>query len=824
MSKDTQKLLDGIRVLDLANERGDMAGRFLADMGAEVIAIEPQGGSPSRRLPPFEHGKEDDPDGSLYWAYIAVGKKSLELDIESAAGMQQLLDLAAGADILVESFDPGYMAGIGLGYEDLKAINPALVYVSITPFGQSGPAANIQSEDITIQAAGGMVSMQGDQDRRPIPVGQQHQAAFHAGGQAAADAIIALNERAQSGLGQHIDVSSQAAMLWCLMNATGFPPNEGGNPPNHCENRSADGGDGSPLKMFGIEVDMPSRLTCKDGALTVVFILGLVGGKSLQGMVDWMVEEGVLKDEPELAEINWVMWVPDLIEGKLPQETVERFIPYMTAFVETKTMVEVLNRGVEAGILVAPVYKVSDLLVDPQYQARDFWINIGGKTQPGQPAILSRTPVIPSQPAPKLNDSAGKIKVQHVPKAPPRQPGMRRLPFEGIKVADFAWVGVGPIISKAFADHGATVVHIESETRPDVLRNFPPFKNGVNEFNNGQFFANFNSSKYGLACDLSSAEGKEIARKAVDWADVVVESFTPGALARMGVGYEEMSKIYPDLIMMSTCLRGQTGPHNSYAGFGGQGAALSGFMGVTGWPDRDPVGPWGAYSDFIAPRYGVALLAAAIFERRQSGLGQLIDLSQIECSSHFLGPEILDYTVNGNVIPPQGDASPLASPHGVYQTQGTQRYIALAARTDEHWRALRDVAPLRGFSASWGLAERQQNAAAIDAELRGWVEQQDPFEVAAKLQQAGVPAYLVNRPTDLYEDEQLAYRKFFRKLDHKRMGVTPYDGHVSRFSSYDNGPRWAGPCCGQHRDYVLRDLFGFADDDVQRYIEAGILR
>ena len=230
--------LSGIRVLDLTTARGEIAGRILADLGAEVLKIEPPEGCAARRMPPFEDGREGDPDGSLYWAVYGRGKHSVTLDLASAEGRTQLRTLAAGADILLESFEPGHLAGLGLGYEDLSALNPALVYASITPYGQSGPDAHSPATELTIEAAGGLLSLTGDGDRAPVPVGYP-QAGLHGGAQAAADAVVALCERDRSGLGQYLDVSMQACMVWTTMDANGFPPNTGGDKPGFGDDRAA---------------------------------------------------------------------------------------------------------------------------------------------------------------------------------------------------------------------------------------------------------------------------------------------------------------------------------------------------------------------------------------------------------------------------------------------------------------------------------------------------------------------------------------------------------------------------------------------------------
>ncbi len=818
-------LLAGIRVIDIATERGELAGRLLADLGAEVIKIEPPGGSPSRRLPPFIKGKEQDPDGSLFWAAVALGKRSVVLDIQSEEGRRQLRALTDGADVFIESFDPGMLAALGIGGENLRRSNPALIAVSITPFGQDGPAAHTPAADITLQAAGGLVSLQGDGDRQPIPVGEPYQAAFHAASQAAADVIIALNERDRSGQGQSIDTSMQTAMIWTLMNASGYPPNQGINPPGTCEERSAT--PISQLKLFGIDVDMPTLWECADGVVTAGFGIGGVGAASMQAAMRWLAEERFLgPEDQDLAEVSWLNWTLDYLEGRMAKDKPVRAVARLIAFFKAKTKVELLDRAVRDSILIAPIYTTADIVADPQMQARDYWVSLGGRPHPGAMARMSRISVAPTRPAPSVGADQALAQSPHKPSAPAVRSGKRTYAFEGLKVADFAWVGVGPIIAKGLSDHGATVVHVESETRPDVLRIAPPFKNGQQDLNKSQFFANFNSSKYGLACNLATPAGRALARRLVlEWADVVVESFTPGNMAKMGLDYASLSKERPDLVMLSTCLRGQTGPHSTYAGFGGQGAALAGLHGVTGWPDRNPSGPWGAYTDFITPRYGVSVLAAAIFERNRSGKGQYIDLSQVEASIHFLEPEVLDYAVNGRIAPPAGDASPLACPNGIYQTQGQQRYIALSVRTPEQWQALRRVAPLDAFSdpAFDRLEARRGQEFRLQGALRAWLAEQDPWAITQRLQTAGVPAYVVLRPSDLYEDPQVLHRGFFITLDHAVMGPTPYDGLVSRFSGMPVGPRFAGPTLGQHTNMILRDFLGLSEEQISEYAAAGVL-
>ena len=825
------KPLAGIRVLDLATGYCEIAGRLLADMGAEVIKIEPPGGHPSRRHPPFVEGHEGALDGSLHWAAYGIGKRSVVLDLDDEAGRARLRDLARGADVLVESLEPGTLDALGLGYPDLGALNPALIYASISPFGQTGPHAHRPATDLTLQAAGGLVSMQGDSDRPPIPVGFP-QAGLHAGAQAAADIVVALNERDHSGRGQHLDTSMQACMVWTLLDATGYPPNEGGDKPGYGDDRA------NFVVSRAPGLDLPTMLEVADGYTTSTMGVSPQMMTTVNAAVAWM-----LRDGPELPQhlrgIDWEHWHEAWVEpGVAPESAplVNEALQHVLAFLRSKTKAELHPWSLETKALVAKIATARDLLEDPQLEARGYWQQVGGHTVPGPFVRLSRTPIGSIEPAPELGEGGALL---DAPRAPAvhgvpssnGSNGRRPRTFEGLKVADFSWYGVGPLIAKALGDHGATVVHVESERRFDGLRMAPPFKNGERDINKAQFFADYNSSKLGMAIDLAHEAGQEIARDLARWADVVVESFTPGTMERHGLDWAALSTGHPELIMVSTCLRGQTGPERRYTGFGMQGAALAGLHAVTGWPDRPPVGPYGAYTDFINPRFGLLAVASALYERRRSGKGQLIDLSQGEAATHFVAPLVLDYAANGRIATAAGHDSMTDAPNGVYACRGVERYIAISCATTAQWHALRETAGLAGLDGLDGFdgpeyetyEGRRAGRARIDAALAAWCADQDGHELAARLTDAGVPASAVLRATDLYEDAQLAHRGFFVTLDHPAMGPTPYDGLATQYSATPGELSKAAPMFGEDTHHVLTELLGATPGEIARYAESGAL-
>jgi benzylsuccinate CoA-transferase BbsF subunit len=402
----------------------------------------------------------------------------------------------------------------------------------------------------------------------------------------------------------------------------------------------------------------------------------------------------------------------------------------------------------------------------------------------------------------------------------------RRYAFEGIKVVDFAWVGVGPITGKYLADHGATVIRIESRARPDILRQAPPWTDGEPGLDRSQFFASFNTSKHGITLDLGQPKAQELAKKLIAWTDVALESFTPKAMRNWGLDYQELRKINPELIMLSTCQQGQTGPHALYPGFGNLMASLTGFYHISGWPDRDPAPPYGAYTDFIAPRFGATALMAALDYRRRTGKGQYIDMAQSEAALHFLSPALLDYQVNGRVLNREGNRSFRSAPHGVYRCQGEDRWLAISASDDAQWQGLLKTLgnPTWGSEARFATQSgRLEHPEALDELVGTWAAEQEAEAAADTLQQAGVPAGVVQNCLDLHQDPRLAAWNMFQYLDHKAMGPSPYEGHQFHLSKTPGELRWPAPIMGQHNEQVFGEILGLSPEEIAQLTEDKVI-
>ncbi|MDP6510496.1 MAG: CoA transferase, partial [Dehalococcoidia bacterium] len=318
---------------------------------------------------------------------------------------------------------------------------------------------------------------------------------------------------------------------------------------------------------------------------------------------------------------------------------------------------------------------------------------------------------------------------------------MTRQVFEGLKVADFTWAVVGPMMSRYLSNHGATVVKLESATRLDVVRIAPPFKEAHTHRNQSGYFAMYSSGKLGLTVNMSQPKGREVARRLVMWSDVVLASFAPGVMARWGLDYESVRRDRPDIIMISTTNLGLTGPHASSVGFGTQLVSLAGFSHLTGWPDSEPNQPYGAYTDVVAPRFGASAIIAALDYRRRTGQGRHIDLSQLEAGVHFLAPLLVDYFATGREALRSGNRDPVAAPHGAFPCRGEDRWLTIACSTQEEWHSLCRAMGYPGLADDprfTTLEARKQNEGELGEAVARWSQSQEAEEAMCLLQQAGV--------------------------------------------------------------------------------------
>jgi crotonobetainyl-CoA:carnitine CoA-transferase CaiB-like acyl-CoA transferase len=400
------------------------------------------------------------------------------------------------------------------------------------------------------------------------------------------------------------------------------------------------------------------------------------------------------------------------------------------------------------------------------------------------------------------------------------------LPLKDIKICDFMWVMAGPASTRILADYGATVVRIESPTRVDTARTLQPYHGNQLGPDSSGLFANCNAGKFGISLDLGNPSARAVVYDLVRWADVVTESFSPKAMRAWGFDYETIRKINPRVIMLSSCLMGQTGPLAKIAGFGNMAAAIAGFTNLTGWPDRAPCGVFGAYTDYLAPRFTAASILAALDHRRRTGEGQYIDQSQAECALHFLGPAILDYTVNGRVEERAGNCDAAFAPHGVYPAAGDDQWVAIVCRDDDDWRNLcaamnnEDLARDSRYASAAGRLEHRD---AIDSLIAKWSSKLDRAAIESALQSLGVPAHQVQNSADAYRDPQFVHRGHFVALDHPSLGKFTVEGPRAKLSRTPAGVRRAAPALGQDNQHVLENILGYDETRISELAASGAL-
>jgi len=793
-------MLDGLPVLDLTDHRAELGPWLLAELGAEVIRVEgPEGATPSH-------------------AVYNTGKTTVVLDPASADDRTALRGLLAGAAVVVDSGKPGRLAAHGVDRTKLLEVNPRVVAVLVTAFGADGPRADDPATELTIAALGGPVRIQGTPDRAPVQCSVP-QVWRHSGAESAVAALVALARADRTGEAQFVDVSAQAAMTWTMLNAM--------------EAHAIQGFDfertGATLRLA---MTVPLRRACADGHVILV-PLGVNGG----ALAPWLIEDGLV--DPSWADEDWADFDRRIIDGEKTAVTHGELIEVMDALCARYTKRELLERGMELGVTIAPINDVVDLLAFDHLDARGYWRpleGLDGGAGSGDSEAPIRVPgtfctvdgARPMAPRVVSRPVAAPVAFTASTRGPAGPAGDRpgRLPFEGLTVADFSWIGVGPITAKCLADHGATVIRVESANRIDGLRNQPPFKDAQPGINRSNFYGAFNTSKQSLAIDLKNEGGIRVARRLVERVDVVIDSFTPGSMDRLGLGPDDIRQLNPRAITVTTSLLGSGGPHSTMAGYGYHAAAIAGFFGLVGWPDLPPDGPWLAYTDTVAPRFITTALLAALDRRSRTGEGCHIESAQLECALHFLAPELVHHQLTGEVPGRRGNRSPDVAPQGVYPCRGDDSWVAISVVDDDAWLRFRAALGSPGWAMGAvldSLSGRLANHDAVDVGVSAWTSERTEAEVEAALLEAGVAVGRPQRSRELLVDPQYQHRRFYRWLEHNEVGSVPYAGHQYRIQGYDNGPRAAAPLLGEHTFEILTGLLGYDVDQVAEIAATGCL-
>ena len=781
-------LLEGIKVLDVAGEPLAMTGRMLVDMGAEVVKLEPSSGDPLRRAPPCDKHSGT----SLRFLAWNAGKISVACGEDD----NQVGALLQGADVIIET--PGFPGSFELS----PSRAPHAIWLKATPFGLEGPRAGWRASDLGVMAASGNLYATGYPDRAPIrctePAAYAH---------ASAEAVFAILTALASGRPQVIDLSMQEAVMIANMSSAGQLPKTG-----------------RKGQRMGASMGKTREIwACKDGFIS----FGLRGGPSrirnFKILMERLAEENLLT--PAWKGRDWLNFNAQSLDHEELRAIEEPLANYFSGH----TMTELYELAVASNLMLAPANSAAEILASAQLQARNMFASVGDISFFPARFFLATDPentqacVTPPGGSPKLN--AGPC-----PDWPAKKPhanssarihGEAGAAWAGLKLIEFGSGGAGPIASRYFTEHGATVIKVESRSHPDFLR---VMSAGSPEGLEGStLFDALNVGKQSLTINLKHPEGKEIARRLIHWADALLENFAPRAMKSYGLNYEELVKEKPDLVMLSTCLNGQSGPHKNYPGFGGQGAALSGFNFLTGWPDREPIGPFGTITDSLAPRFAASALAAGLLYRRRTGRGVHLDLSQVEVGVYSLSPWLLEQAVYGYSSGRAGNRSPRAVPHGVFPCAGEDRWIAIACWDDVEWINLATILGLEAHQYP-DLDSRLAAQDAIEEKIGEVTRQRTPNALARQLQYAGIEAVPVANFEDLLlHDPQLKLRAHFVHLDRAVTGESIYERNGFRLSAASSGFSQAAPLLGEHTDDILHRTLEIDSVQLKALRESGAI-
>jgi len=401
-------------------------------------------------------------------------------------------------------------------------------------------------------------------------------------------------------------------------------------------------------------------------------------------------------------------------------------------------------------------------------------------------------------------------------------------PLDGVRVVELGWAAAGPLVGTYLASHGADVIHLESSTALDPFRStYPPFKDNKPGPDRAAMFSFYNAGKRGVTLDLKQPKAVELALRLIATADVVIESFPAGTLARRGLSIDAMRKAKPDLIVLSSCNQGQTGPHAQHPGYGSQLTALAGFTQLLGDPARTPVILYGPYIDYIAVGYGVIAILAALERHARTGQGCVIDLSQYEAGLQFMAPALLEYDANGTIPTRAANRDRVAVPHGVYPTSEPDSWIALSVWDDMEWARLREALgdPEWAREPSLATAEgRRAKESWIDERIAEWSRGQPRERAVARLRAQGLRAAEVRSIGELFRDAQLVERRAWRTAKHPVIGDVRLMAPPFLLSAASQGPDRPGPLLGEHTEEVIRGIVGVDAAEYAALEAAGVFK
>lgn len=797
--------LGRLRVLEL----GEMvsaayAAKLMADLGADVIKTEEPPGDAARRRGPFPNDLPH-PEKSGLFLYLNANKRSVTLDV--ARERQEFLRLVSWADVLLHNFPPSRMAEQGIGYRELSEHNPRLVLCSITPFGLTGPYRDYRAYEISLAHGGGWAWLSPgastEPDQPPLKA-YGHQADFQAGLAAALASLAAHYRALETGRGEHVDLSVQAAVASIL---------EQSIPHYTYRGKVATRLGGRHLHPWGL-------FECEDGLILV----------TMPEQDQWvrLVE---LMGSPEWAD--WEIFADPYVRAR-NSDALSRLLNEWT---RRWKVADLFRAGEERKLCFAPVFTLGELAKQEHLESRSFFAEVthpiaGPLTVPGAPYRLNEPWWKIRRPAPLLGEhndevfGASQLGARATPPASSPAPSAT-LPLAGVRVADFTWAWAGPYCSMLLAYLGAEVIKVESRRRADLGRRLRIFPQGIEPGpNRSGFYNQWNQGKKSFLLNLRHPDAIRVAKDLIRSCDVVLESYSAGVMERIGLAYEQLREVKPDIVMASISGYGQTGPYKSYISYGNATAPLAGLSALTGYPGGPPKEVGISYGDPNGGINAAVGILAALVARKHGGSGQYVDVSLWEAMIPLIAEGWMSYAMNGVEPPRVGNRDPSFSPHNCFRCKGEDEWVTIACGTDAEWQALCaaiGTSSLAEDDRFRTAVDRKRNEDALEEILAGWTRERDKWEVTRLLQAAGVAAFPSMNAEDLLEDPQLAERGFFVRLPHPEIGVRTYTSVPWKLLGTSPATITRAPLLGEHTDTVLREILGYPKETIERLEKDGVL-
>jgi len=787
---DETRPLEGLRIVDQTDGKGELCGRLLADLGAEVIRVEPPGGAASRSFFPRHDGV------SLYFATRNLGKRGAVLDIDTPEGSTTLERLPADADVWLEAFPAGFLSGRGFAPEEVIKRHPRLVATSITGFGQSGPYRDYADTDPVCVALSGMLHRSGVPGKPPVlPPGAL---AYDVAGMTAAFAVLAaLWQREALGRGQHIDLSVMTATAqitdWALPNVSATR--------SRGEARSEiRAGSGRVYPLY----------RCADGYVRAV----VLSPRQWRAMRAWLGEPPELQ-EPRLEHLMGRMAI---------QETV--IDPLYLAFFADKTKGELAREGQRRGIPVTPVLHPGEVLEAEHFLARrtfrveEVAPHIRGAIAQGFFELDGQRLGFRGR-APALGEHDAAWDARPVVSATaPTTGGNPRPPFADLRVLDFGIGGVGVEAGRLFAEYGAEVIKVETHGYPDFMR-------VVGGSTMSPSFASSNRCKQGLGVNLRTERGLALVKQLVGACDLVIENNATGTLANMGLGFDVLRSIRPTIVLASSQLMGSSGPWKGWIGYGPSTRPAGGMTHLWNLPGEEmPLGSGAVHPDHVAGRVLAVGALAALLRRARTSRGGHVEVAQVEVVTGLLSDLLLQESLQPNSVQPRGNASEAGAPWGVYPCRGEERWCVITVRSDDEWRRLRRALGEPSWAQAReldGVTGRLAARADIDRALVAWTSQLEDREVMQRLQEAGVAAGFMMYGSDMLDDPQLLARGYPQPLEQPGIGGLYLEGPAFHTSLMAQPSVRPAPGLGEHTREICQRILGLPDKEIRDLIAQRIL-